>query len=423
MTSTTNVPFDEPKRRAGRRPSPRRGERVSLSEGLNGHRNSLGVLRLILASMVIFSHAFPTGGWGEDPSKGWSNGQETIGGFAVVGFFAISGYLIAKSGVSADILQFLWRRGLRIFPAFWAVLLVGALIVGPIAWRLSGNGLRDYIGSGPIMYVFQNADLTIRQWGIYDIFVTTTPYGEAVEYSVFNGSLWTLALEWGCYMLIAALLVLGVLRHARWAVPALAGVFWILSVVYSLAPQLVAMVAPVLADPNKIKLTLVFLIGSSLAMYSRKVPLSDLLGIGSAVVMVVTLLTGGWVQLGYPAFAYFILWLAARLPKRIQWIGAKNDYSYGMYVYGFLVQQFTAFLGWHLLGYWPWVGLTILVTAGCAWLSWHGIEKRAMALKDWGPGRGLDWLGQRRERRSVNAAAGGLVPSNVDPSQDKGSTT
>jgi peptidoglycan/LPS O-acetylase OafA/YrhL len=409
MTSTTNVPFDQPVR-----PPRRPGARTSLSDGLAGHRNALGVLRLVLASAVIFSHAFPTGGWGEDPSKGWTRGQETIGGFAVVGFFAISGYLIAKSGASSDILQFLWRRALRIFPAFWAVLCVGAFVVGPIAWRMSGHGLREYIGSGPIMYVFQNADLTIRQWGVYDIFATTTPYGETVGYSVFNGSLWTLALEWGCYLLVAAFLVLGVLRHARWIVPAVAGVFWILSIVFSVAPQVVGMVAPTLADPNKIKLTLVFLIGASLAVYSRKVPLNDLLGVGAGLVVVVTLLVGGWVQLGYPAFAYFILWLAARLPKRIQWIGAKNDYSYGMYVYGFLVQQFTAFLGWHLLGYWPWVGLTILVTAACAWLSWHGIEKRAMALKDRGPGRGLDWLAPRRGSDAVGPPSGRPVPSNVD---------
>lgn len=411
MTSTTNVPFEQPKRGTERRRWTRGGTR-SLSEGLNGHHNSLGILRLILASMVIFSHAFPTGGWGEDPSKGWTNGQETVGGFAVVGFFAISGYLIAKSGASADILQFVWRRALRIFPAFWAVLLVGALVVGPIAWRMSGNGLRDYIGSGPIMYVFQNADLTIRQWGIYDIFVTTTPYGQAVQYSVFNGSLWTLALEWGCYMLVALLLVLGVLRHAKWVVAALAGAYWLLFIVYSIAPEIVAQFAPTLADPNKIKLTLVFLIGSTIAMYSRKVPLNDWIGIACGVVMVVTLLTGGWVLLGYPAFAYFVLWLAARLPKRIQWIGAKNDYSYGMYVYGFLVQQFTAFLGWHLLGYWAWVALTILVTAACAWLSWHGIEKRAMALKDWGPGRGLDWLVPRGTRSDTGST--GRVPSDVD---------
>lgn len=400
MTSTTNVPFDQPPRPRGTR-----GTWVSLSEGLAGHRNSLGVIRLVLASAVIFSHAFPTGGWGEDPLLHLSRGQDTIGGIAVAGFFAVSGYLIAKSGASADIVQFLWRRALRIFPAFWTVLIVGALVVGPIAWVLAGNTLRSYVGGQPITYVLLNADLIMRQYGISDIFAQTTPYGRSLGgQSVFNGSLWTLVYEWSCYLLIAILLVTGALRRAKWVVPALAGVFYLLLVVHTLSPLTVQTYLPYFADRFKITLTLVFLIGSTLAMYSRRIPLNDWIGAACGVVMVVTLFTGGWFFLGYPAYAYFVLWLAARLPKRVQWIGAKNDYSYGMYVYGFLVQQFTAFLGWHLLGYWAWVALTIVVTAGCAWLSWHLVEKRAMALKDRGPGRGIAFLSPRTRP----------VPSNVD---------
>jgi peptidoglycan/LPS O-acetylase OafA/YrhL len=83
----------------------------------------------------------------------------------------------------------------------------------------------------------------------------------------------------------------------------------------------------------------------------------------------------------------------------VQWIGAKNDYSYGMYLYGFLIQQLTAYLGWYQWGYWPWTLACVVLTAGCAWLSWHGIEKRALALKDRGPGRGVAyWLEQIRGR-------------------------
>lgn len=399
MTSTTNVPFDQPTKARQTRRRPIRGPRTSLSEGLAGHRNSLGIVRLVLASAVIFSHAFPTGGWGEDPLLQLSRGQDTIGGIAVAGFFAVSGYLIAKSGASADIVQFLWRRALRIFPAFWTVLLVGAIVVGPIAWVLAGNTLRSYVGGQPITYVLLNADLIMRQYGISDIFAQTTPYGQSLGgQSVFNGSLWTLVYEWSCYLLIAILLVTGVLRRARWVVPVLAAGFYLLLIADTVSPLGVQVYLPYFDDRFKITLTLVFLLGSTLAMYSRQIPLNDWIGVGCLIVMVVTLCTGGWFFLGYPAYAYFVLWLAARLPKSVQWIGAKNDYSYGMYVYGFLVQQFTAFLGWHLLGYAPWVALTILVTAGCAWLSWHGVEKRAMALKDMGPGRGLGFLSPRARR-------------------------
>lgn len=371
---------------------------MSLGAALNGHRNSLGLLRLVLATMVIFSHAFVLGGWGNDPTHNFTAGQESIGGFAVAGFFAISGYLIAKSGASSDIVQFMWRRVLRIFPAFWLVLLVGAFIVGPIAWKLQGGGLRAYLSTepgGPISYFLSNMALTINQWGIYDIFVGTTSYGSVVGYSALNGSLWTLAYEWGCYLIIAFLVLFGVLKRARFLVLIITGFFLVVLLANIIVPGSSGAILPYLADPYRVSLAFVFLLGSCLAMYSKQVPFDDRLGVFAGAVVVVTLTQGGWLVLGYPALAYFLLWAAARLPSWIQWVGSKNDYSYGIYVYGFLVQQFTASLGWNNMGYGLWVLVTILITGACAWLSWHVVEKRALQLKDWGPGRGIRFWYER----------------------------
>ena len=114
---------------------------LMLGDALRGHNNSLGFIRLVLASLVIVDHAFPLGGFGVEPVAGWTIGQTSLGGIAVAGFFAISGYLITKSGLAADILQFLWRRFLRIFPAYWAVLLVTALVIAPIVWWADGHNL------------------------------------------------------------------------------------------------------------------------------------------------------------------------------------------------------------------------------------------------------------------------------------------
>lgn len=394
----------------GARVAPGRTKFRSLAEGMAGHRNSLGILRLTLASLVILSHAFPLGGWGEDPMLGWTRRQESIGGLAVVGFFAISGYLIAKSGAGTDIAQFLWRRVLRIFPAFWLVLLVGAAIVGPIVWLMEGGRIGGYLldsGGGPLGYVVSNADLTMRQWGIHDIFATTTPYGERIGGSAFNGSLWTLAYEWSAYLIIAALVLFGLLKRARFVVLILTAFYFGVALSNTFAPGAVASMLPYLGDNFRVTLTLIFLIGSSLGVYSRSIPLDDRLGILCGIIAIVTLALGGWVLIGYPAFAYFLLWAAARLPQKIQWIGAKNDYSYGVYVYGFLVQQFTAYLGWYHWGYLPWVIATVVITGGCAWISWHLVEKRAMALKDFGPGRGIRYwfdrarqLGRRKSERT-----------------------
>ena len=363
----------------------------SIRSALEGHRNSLGLIRLVLASMVIFDHAVPLGGWGKSPGTSWTAGQESVGGFAVVGFFAISGYLIAKSGANADAVQFFWRRVLRIFPAFWTVLLVGITIVGPIAWRVGGRSLRSYLSlgpGGPIAYFTSNWDLVMRQWGISDIFAATTPYGRAVGGSVFNGSLWTLSYEWWCYVIIGVLVALGVLARARVIVAIITSFFVIITIVNSIVPGAAATVIPALGDPFRLKLGLVFMVGATLAMFSREIIFDDRLGIISVAVVIATLAFGGWNIIGTAAFAYTLIWLAGRLPRSFQWIGAKNDYSYGMYAYGFLVQQITASFGWYRLGYLPWVLIALCLTACCAWLSWHAIEKHALALKNWGPGRG-----------------------------------
>jgi peptidoglycan/LPS O-acetylase OafA/YrhL len=375
-----------------------------VSAGLGGHRNSFGLLRLILATAVIFSHAFPLGGWGEDPLLHYSKNQQNIGGVAVLGFFAISGYLIAKSGMSADGLQFLWRRVLRIFPAFYVVLIVGAFVVAPVAWVMAGHTIGSFFGfgsNGPFAYLLHNADLQMRQYGVYDVFATTTPYGASAG-PVLNGSLWTLTYEFGAYLIIFVLVVTGILKRAPFMILVLTAFYFVVQIAEVIAPGMGGHIAPTLFDDYRVSLPLIFLFGSCLAVYSRRIPLDARLAGLAAVVAIVTLSQGGLTILGYPAIAYFTIWLAAVLPARLHWIGARNDYSYGIYVYGFLVQQLTASFGWYRWGYVPWTLVVLVITVGCAWLSWHGVEKRALALKDRGPGRGWRyWMDRNAAKKEL----------------------
>ncbi|MGL4340629.1 MAG: acyltransferase family protein [Rhodoglobus sp.] len=373
----------------------------SIGEALNGTNNSLGLIRLILASVVLVDHAFPLGGYGADPVLAMTGGQASLGTLAVAGFFAISGYLIAKSGMSGDVVQFMWRRTLRIFPAYWLVLAATALLVGPVLWVTGGRDLAEYFGTGPggpFHYFVANYSLTIGTYGIYDLLAETTPYGVAVGSSVFNGSIWTLIYEWNCYLIIAVLVACGVLRSARIVVPVIAGFFLLMQVVALIDLGAVGRVIPRMADNYTISLGFTFLAGSVIAVYSKKIPYDDRLGILSALLLLFTLRYGGFSTLGTAAGSYFILYLAARLPKAVHWIGAKNDYSYGVYIYGFLVQQIIAHLGWYRLGYVPFVLISFVLTLGCAWLSWHCVEKWALQLKAWGPGRGWRyWFDKARE--------------------------
>lgn len=375
---------------------------VSISQALNGHNNSLGLIRLILASLVIVDHAFPLGGYGEDPFWALTKGQASLGSLAVAGFFAVSGYLIAKSGMSGDVVQFMWRRSIRIFPAYWLVLLVTAFLVAPMIWVSGGQPLAAFFSTqvgGPFFYFTANWTLSIGTYGIYDLLAATTPYGREVGASAFNGSLWTLIYEWQAYLIIASLVAFGLLTRARIIVPMLAIFFLVLQLIAAINWDVVVSLVPrFMADQYMITLGFTFLVGSVLAVYSKQIIFDDRLGIFTGLLALATLRFGGFSTIGTIAAVYFILYLAARLPRKLQWIGQKNDYSYGVYIYGFLVQQVLAYLGVYTWGFVPYVLLSWLVAMGCAWLSWHILEKHALALKNWGPGKGFAYWYQKLRR-------------------------
>lgn len=370
---------------------------MSLREALNGHRNSLGIIRLVLAACVIVDHAFPLGGWGEAPFLAMTHQQQSLGGLAVLGFFAISGYLVTKSAQSSDTLQFLWRRFLRIFPGFWAVLIVGALIVGPIFWMLEGHALGDYFGFGPgspWAYLYKNALLYVGQYQIWDIWSTTTPYGLAGNGGPINGSIWTLVHEFTCYLLIAGLLFFLVLKRAKVLVPIIAGCFLVLQIVNLLSGDgtgatEATRIVPYLGSYWPANFGLIFFSGATLAVYADRIPYSNWLGAGAGVVSLFTLRFGGFNTFGYLTTAYFVMFLAARLPKALHRVGARNDYSYGVYLYGWIIEQILAYVGVHRWGYAPYVLLSLLGAGACAVASWHLVEKQALKLKDLGPGLGF----------------------------------
>src|SRR6476620_3295224 len=60
---------------------------------LDARNNSLNLIRLVLALLVLVAHSYPLAGAGD----GSVVRGESLGGWAVFGFFAISGYLISAS--------------------------------------------------------------------------------------------------------------------------------------------------------------------------------------------------------------------------------------------------------------------------------------------------------------------------------------
>jgi len=157
-------------------------------------RNSLNLLRLLLAASVVIAHSWTLARGGEVQF-----GHAELGAVAVDAFFVVSGYLIAGSCAGLPTGRYLWNRIIRIFPAYGACLLLTAFVAAPIAWNHDHHTLSGFMRApdGPFKYVLNNADLNVSIWD-----VAGTPAHVAYP-GVWDGSLWTLRWEFECYIAIA----------------------------------------------------------------------------------------------------------------------------------------------------------------------------------------------------------------------------
>ncbi len=388
--------------RKRQRSKPRHGlPPQTLGQLYAGRDNGIGAIRLGLAVIVVLTHGTSLGfGW-EDLGESLFRDQTNTGTLAVFGFFVLSGLLITRSAARTPVWRFAWHRMLRILPALWVCLLVTAFVVAPlVAWREWGTLSGFWSGpKGPLQYVTGNWFTGVRQYGIHDLLGESTPWGRQTGGSVFDGALWSLVYEMLCYCLAALLAVTSVLRRRRWLVVLLAAVLYGVVV----ADQILGRV--LLGPPTPyygsvhlpllgavyfhwfMYLGLLFLGGAVLELYRDRVVIHDGAGFACLAALAGSLVFGGFFVIGFPALVYVLAWAAVRMPPALRWIGRRNDYSYGVYIYGFIGQQVLASLGWSRWGYVPYIAMSLAVAFAAAALSWHLIERRALAWKDWTPRR------------------------------------
>lgn len=331
---------------------------MTVAQRFDPRHNSLNFLRLAFASAVIVSHAKPLGGFGHDPAIA----RQTVGTWAVMGFFAISGYLIAASRMHTQLPEFFARRVLRIYPGFVACLLVTAVVFAPLS-VIVGSG--SYSPMHALSYVVHNLGLKVEADGIAGT-LSGVPYGSA-----WNGSLWTLFYEFACYVAIGLLLTL----PARWRHRAVLGAFLVSAIAggYGAHHPL-----PTTAD-HFFSLAPVFFAGSLLYLFGERVRFDWRLGCLAIALLPFTTELQAMQYLGAPLMAYACLWLGVVLP--LHKIGSRNDISYGVYIYAFPVQRILVLLHVNQHGVVIYAIVSMLATLPFAVASWLLVERRALALK------------------------------------------
>ncbi|WP_172582679.1 acyltransferase family protein [Subtercola boreus] len=340
------------------------GNRQSIAERFDARRNSLNFIRLTLAGLVVIAHTWPVGGYGSTPFLG----DQDIGDWAVAGFFTISGFLITGSRLaSSSARSYYWKRFLRIYPGFLAALLVVAFVAAPVAGLINSNGSYQIVDG--ITYVLKNLGLFIFQRDIGNT-LTGMPFDEA-----WNSPLWTLSYEAACYVVVGVLVSFLPRRHVRWVV------IWVLVLCVAVTiPQAIDAVNLPLLFARGLRLGGFFAAGATLYFFRGAVPLTGLLAACAAGLTAVTMYLGVFQALAGLPVAYLLLYLGSTLP--FHRIGVPNDISYGIYIYGFPIQQLLAMSLSDLSVPIPvFVALSLGLTMPLALASWFVVEKPALRLR------------------------------------------
>lgn len=323
-------------------------------------RNNFDALRLLAALAVLYSHQFPVTA---TTPPGWMN-VPMIGGAAVMAFFVISGYLVTLSWwAQPRLLAFAAKRVLRIWPALTTVVLLALLVLGPCFTTLL---LPDYWHSAMTWDYLHNIALQIR-FDLPGVFATH-PLANSV-----NGSLWTIPIEVGCYAVLAACGLLGLLRwRLLWALACTGYLLWFLT---NMTMDLTG------AMHHRWEFPAYFAFGSLIAAFNpwfmRHRPACCALATGAALLL--------W-ALGFP-YSALLLFMPAVLigigtaswPVLSQ-VGRFGDVSYGVYLYAFPIQQSVHAL-WPGLGFTASLLIVIALTLAFGFASWHLIEAPALRLK------------------------------------------
>lgn len=356
-----------------------------------GHGSGFDFLRLALASCVLLSHCAQIYMGNESlllDSSFW------LFHYAILPmFFALSGFLVTASAFRNSIRDFVFHRALRIVPALAVEICLSALILGPL---LTTHTLAEYYSSAKTFIYFTN----IFGWVHYElpgVFETNPLSG------VVNGSIWTIPHEIACYVIIVLLMSVGALKKPVLLI-ALAGAMLAVAGLARITLGKVGMqelVGPNMSDilSQMTRLLPYFVLGCATYLYRHSIPLNGPLFLACiAGLLGVSLLVDHSAAQSpifslavAPLLIYVTVYIGLADMPRIP-LYANGDYSYGIYLYGFPIQQSIMYVTRGHISPANFVLASFVLTSLFAAFSWHVIEKPVLRLRGYivsGPARVL----------------------------------
>ncbi|MCP3726162.1 acyltransferase [Paraburkholderia sp. CNPSo 3272] len=346
------------------------GQSLRLADILVRGSNNFDLVRLIASLAVIFGHSFylfPTGGYQEPVTM---LVERNFSGTLSVGtFFFISGILVTQSfDRNRSPFRFALMRLARILPGLFVCIAVLSFIIGPAVSILP---LSEYFKQQSVYcYLGQNSTLIWVFPSLRSCNLLPGVFNSNHLPSAPAGSLWTLGPEVACYTYVLAAGCLGFLRTPIRLGLSIAAIL----VLHAVVPRAV----PYFSDDHytdALKVGLFFLAG--VAAYAVR----DLLVIrGRYTVLLViaaAILQGTRVQEYALYVALFYLVLVVAASPTLRRVVLPGDYSFGVYIYGWPIQQSLNHFARTITSY-PsnLVSLPLALLAG--YISWTLVERPAL---------------------------------------------
>ncbi len=339
--------------------------------------NNFDAMRLGLALLVVFSHSFPLLGWvhAKEPVARMTGGQTTGGALAVSGFFLLSGFLITQSWERcAGLLDYLRRRILRIYPGFIVAYAICALLVGPLA---SGDALGYLRSLRPYWMIF---DILILGDEALPRAFTGQPF------TSLNGSLWTIHYEFVCYLGAAGLGLIGAFRRRWLTLLAFVAAYGCYSAQVYLGYEIPTFKGSWLLGSFRSwpRLGSAFLAGSLFHLYRDAVRYTARGAAAASLCLVLLAAIPKLISfsLAVPLLGgYTFFWAGNRSIPALREFGRRADLSYGVYLYGWPVQQSLVALLANRLQPWSLFLVAAPLAASCAALSWFLVEKPSLRFR------------------------------------------
>ncbi len=348
-----------------------------------GHReNSFDAMRLLAALSVFWFHQIAILGHGSVLLPG-SHETLTLGDLGLITFFSLSGFLVTSSLLrSPSPRRYLRSRFLRIYPGLLVCLGV-TFVIGLMVTRV---GFGNYLGAwSSYQYVLGNATIfaSHTQLDLPGVFTTSI-------WPVVDTPLYTLRYELVFYVVLLALWTALIGRRPRVvAMVALALGAIAVGLQHAFVPSPARFTAWDWATATKFAVP--FALGAAVAAAGLLGRRRSVVLVAGAIAAVAAIQWGALTFQGNRTMATVVIALGvlalghSRLLRRVL-PTPFGDLSYGIYLYGFVIQQvvLTQAIGLGDVG----IAITAFVLTVCAAAaSWRYVERPALARKAAGIGR------------------------------------